>query len=138
MCISVCACLCMLLKFPSAWIFMDLRNCMSIYHTIDAMFAANAAAVVKDVKNVALPAVAIVYRVFPLISSIWSAWRNTLINTNTSSTPEKDNILYSANSYMQGLLHVFLAMGNSSKVTLDAKGQKFSLLAKETRSYLFL
>ena len=40
---------------------------MSIF-TIEAIFAAKAAAVVKDVKNVAVPAVKMVYRVLALTS----------------------------------------------------------------------
>ena len=55
---------------------------------MEAIFAAKAADVVKDVKKVALPAVFMVYRVLALASLRWFAWRNTFIKTNTSSTPE--------------------------------------------------
>lgn len=57
-------------------------------HTIDAIFAAKAADVVNEVKKVAFPAVFMVYRVLSLALVTWSACLNTLMNTNTSSTPE--------------------------------------------------
>lgn len=68
--LCVCMFVCVTQISPYMNIHGSKKNCMSIHHTIDAMFAAKAAAVVKDVKNVALPAVAIVYRVLPLIFSI--------------------------------------------------------------------
>ena len=55
--------------------------------TCDKQFAANAAAVVKDVKNVAFPAVRIVYLILSSRFLACLACRNVLMKTNTSSTP---------------------------------------------------
>lgn len=56
-------------------------------HTWEKTLAAYAAAVVSEVKKVALPAVWMVWIIRSWGSSRWVAWRYVLMNTKTSSTP---------------------------------------------------
>ena len=55
--------------------------------TDEKILAAKAAAVVRDVKNVALPAAVSVCHMRSCSDVIELDWRNVLMNTNTSSTP---------------------------------------------------